>query len=391
MNTTLGVDALLAEPDRLSGDRLGLVTNQTGVTADLRYNRREMLDRGLDLRRLFSPEHGIWGVADAGEEVGDYVDDMTGLPGSSLYGEKRAPTESDLEEIDTLVFDIQDIGIRCWTYTTTMVNCLRAAAEHGTRFVVLDRPNPIAGGPVEGAVMPEALSSFVGLPGIPLLYGLTIGELAGYANEELDVGADFDVIELRDWERGTWYDETGLTWMPSIPPLSELEKALVYPATVFFEGTNVTMGWGTGRGPKLVGAPWIDRDETLSLAREKLTEAGLSGVGLRADRFRPRHGVIPKHVDKLCDGLQIHVTDRENFQPLKTGLCILAAVHDANDEFEWVERETELGRRYWTDVLGGTSEYRDRILAGEPIEEVLAVTEAGVGGYVEMVEQYRRY
>jgi beta-N-acetylhexosaminidase len=388
MATTLGVDALLNDPSVLGEDRLGLVTNQTGVTADLRYNRQAMLDAGLDLQRLFSPEHGIWGVADAGEKVGDYTDDMTGLQGTSLYGDKKAPDGDELANLDTLVFDIQDIGVRCWTYTTTMKRCLEAAAEHDRRFVVLDRPNPLAGAPIEGAVMTAEWSSFVGIEGLPLLYGLTIGELAGYANEAFGIGADLEVVELEEWDRNSWYDETGLTWVPSIPQLSSLEKALVYPATVFLEGTNVTPGWGTSRGPKVVGAPWVDREATLALARENIDAAGLSGVGLRADRFRPRHGVIPKHVDEVCDGFQIHVTDRDAFDPLRTGLCVLSALHDANDEFSW--RADDEGK-HWTDVLGGTPAYRERISEGAPIEDVLAVVDRGVAEYTGRYDRYWRY
>lgn len=390
MATTIGVDVLLEEPELLAGERVGLITNQTGVTADLRYSRVELLDAGLDLRTLFSPEHGIWGIEDAGEAIDEYVDDLTGLPGRSLIGDRHAPTPEMLSDLDALVFDLQDIGVRCWTFATTMIKCLRAAAENDCRFVVLDRPDPIAGAPLEGAVMPAARSSFVGVEGLPLVYGLTSGELAMYANEEFDIGAELNVVELRDWER-TWYDETDLAWLPSIPPLSGLEKALVYPATVFLEGTNVTPGWGTGRGPTLAGAPWLDRERTVSLARERIADAGLSGVGIRQDRFRPGHGVIPQYVDETCEGLQIHVTDRDAFSPHATGLCILSAIHDANDAFEWTKSETEHGQQYWTDVLGGTSDYRELISESAPVESILAVGNRGLDDYCRRRERYLLY
>ncbi len=311
MSTTLGADVLLKSPESLADDRIGLVTNQTGVTSSLEYARVQLLERGLDLRCLYGPEHGIWGIVDAGDSVADGTDDLTGLPVYSLYGDRRSPPSEHLADLDALVFDVQDVGVRCWTYTTTMVECMRAAAAADCRFVVLDRPNPLGGAPLEGAVMPESWSSFVGLPDLPLLYGLTIGELAAFVNAEHDVGADLTVVELEGWDRESWYDETGLQWVPSIPPLSSLEKALIYPTTVLLEGTNVTPGWGTGRGPMLAGAPWIDRERTLQFARDRLADLGLGGVCLRADRFVPREGVISGYPGEECTGVQIHVTDRE--------------------------------------------------------------------------------
>jgi uncharacterized protein YbbC (DUF1343 family)/CubicO group peptidase (beta-lactamase class C family) len=310
-----GIDVLVNEGfARLQGRKVGLITNHTGVDSQGRATI-DLLHKapGVELVALFSPEHGIRGAFD--EKVADSKDERTGLPIYSLYGERRKPTAATLQGIDTLVFDIQDVGCRFYTYTSTLGLALEAAAENKLRVVVLDRPNPIGGMAVEGPVLDAGRESFVGYHRLPIRYGLTIGELALLFNKERKIGADLDVVKLQGWKRGDLYDATSLTWVHPSPNLRSLSAALTYPGIGILETTNLSVGRGTERPFEWIGAPWLDG----RLLAPALADQKLPGVRFVPVTMTPTASVFK---GERCGGVQIFVDDWAKFQPVKTGIAV---------------------------------------------------------------------
>jgi uncharacterized protein YbbC (DUF1343 family)/CubicO group peptidase (beta-lactamase class C family) len=310
-----GIDVLVEEEfRRLRGRRVGLVTNHSGLdrngcpTIDLLHRAP-----GVTLVALFSPEHGIRGAVE--EQVADTRDAATGLPIYSLYGTRRKPTAETLRGLDTLVYDIQDAGCRFYTYISTLGYVLEAAAEHGLRVVVLDRPNPISGLAVEGPILDAGRESFVGYHRLPVRHGMTIGELARLFNAERKLGADLDVVAMKNWRRGEFFDQTGLRWINPSPNLRSLTETVLYPGIGLLETTNLSVGRGTDRPFEWVGAPWIDgRRLAAGLAAE-----GLPGVRFVPLRLTPTASV---HKGKECGGVQFIVDDWNRFEPLEMGLAL---------------------------------------------------------------------
>jgi uncharacterized protein YbbC (DUF1343 family) len=310
-----GVDVLAADQCRaLRGRRIGLITNHTGVTRDQRATL-DLLATTQDvlLLTLFSPEHGIRGEVDA--PVADGVDAKTGLPIHSLYGARTRPTPEQLHGLDTLVYDIQDVGARFYTYISTLGRCMEAAAEQGLRFIVLDRPNPIGGVAIEGPVADSDGLDFTAYHPIPVRHGLTVGELAQLFAVEKKLRLDLQVIKVENWARGMWWDETNLTWINPSPNMRSLTQALLYPGIGLLEFTNVSVGRGTDTPFEHIGAPWI-RERELAAS---LNDRKLPGVRFVPVRFTPRSST---HADKACNGINIIVTERARFHPLLTGLAI---------------------------------------------------------------------
>ncbi len=310
-----GADVLAAEQCRsLRGRRIGLVTNHTGVTRELRPTL-DLLASTPDvlLLTLFSPEHGIRGEIDA--PVVDGVDAATGLPIHSLYGTRTRPTAEQLHGLDTLVFDIQDVGTRFYTYITTLGRCMEAAAEHSLRFVVLDRPNPIGGLAVEGPLADADRLDFTAYHPIPVRHGLTTGELAGLFKAEKGLRLDLAVVRMENWTRDMWWDATGLTWINPSPNMRSLSQALLYPGIGLLEFTNLSVGRGTDTPFEQLGAPWIAERELA----EALNDKKLPGVRYVPVRFTPRSST---YAGQDCGGINLIVTNRAIFQPLVTGLAI---------------------------------------------------------------------
>ena len=308
-----GIDVLVRDNfSMLRGRRVGLITNHTGRDRAGR-STIDLLKAAPDvtLVALFSPEHGLRGVMD--EKVGNSTDEKTGLPIYSLYGETRQPTAEMLKGIDTLVFDIQDIGARFYTYPSTLGLAMEAAVKHNLRFVVLDRVNPINGVDVAGPVADRDQLSFVAFHPLPIRHGMTIGELAQLFNRERGINADLQVVRIEDWRRGEWFDETGLAWVNPSPNMRSLTEATLYPGVCLLEPTNVSVGRGTDTPFELVGAPWIDGRKLA----EALNQANLSGVRFVPVRFTPKASV---HKDAECGGVNIIITDRRSFEPVITGL-----------------------------------------------------------------------
>lgn len=367
MTIQLSIDILLNEQRALlHGRRIGLVTNTTSVDRELVSTfERFCAHPDVRLTALFGPEHGVRGTAQAGDAVGSAVEPTTGIPEYSLYGETRKPTADMLAEVDLLVCDLQDAGVRFFTYLGTLVHVMEAAAEHGVPVMVLDRPNPLGGEKVEGAVLDIAYQSFVGIGPLPVRHGLTMGELARFCNAALGIGCDLTIIPLGGWRRAMWYDETGLPFVSLSPNIPTLATTTLYGGTCFFEGTTLSEGRGTTRPFEYIGAPWLDA-ATLAHA---LNALGLPGVRFRPYDFLP---VSSKHQGVTCHGVQVYVTNRAVFRPVETGLHLLEQTRRANPEaFQWVTPNHEVGD-YFIDLLAGGDTLRTHLDAGRPVAELAA-------------------
>ena len=326
----------------------------------------------VDLRRLFGPEHGLRGSAQDMVGVADDTDAATGLTAVSLYGttlQSLSPTPEQLAGLDVLLFDIQDVGARYYTYAATMALCMRAAGAGGIKVVVLDRPNPIGGTAVEGGGLDEGLENFCGLYPVPQRHGLTLGELAKLYNDTFGIGCELDVVPCEGWSRSAYFDECGLPWVMPSPNMPTPDTALVYPGMCLLEGTNLSEGRGTTR---LFGAPFIGGD---ALA-EELRRWDLPGV-----RFRPCvvEPAFHKFRGERCGALQLHVTDRDAFEPYRTGLAVLVAVRRLWPEsFAWRTEPYEFRDDVPAiDLLTGRPAVRQAIDGGAPLDEVARI--AGVG------------
>ncbi|HBI73959.1 MAG TPA: DUF1343 domain-containing protein, partial [Lachnospiraceae bacterium] len=272
----LGIDQMDQWLPVLEGKKVGLITNPTGVNRNL-ISTIDVLKEKVNLVRLYSPEHGVRGDIQAGEVVENYIDESTSLPVITLYGKNKKPTKEMLDEIDILAMDIQDVGSRLYTYLSTMSYCMQGCAECGKTFVLFDRPNPIGGEMVEGNIIKEGFTSFVGLHPIPYRYGLTIGELAGFFNKEFNIQCDLKVIPMEGWIRNMYYEDTKLAWILPSPNMPTVETAVVYNGTCIFEGTNLSEGRGTTKPFEFVGAPWLNAGKLA----DKLNELNLEGVLFR--------------------------------------------------------------------------------------------------------------
>lgn len=349
--TRLGVDTLVSEQrDVLAGQRLGLVTNPSGVRADLTPTVDLLHGDEWALKRLFAPEHGIRGSAQHGTGIDEPVDDRTGLPIESFRDVPNGQFERLFDGLDTIVYDVQDIGCRFYTHVTTLLLALEGAAMADKRLVVLDRPNPIAPLGATGNVAPPLGDGTDVTYELPVVLGLTIGELARYCNEEHGVNADLEVVPLEDWDRDTWFDETGLPWVLPSPNMPTPMTAVVYPGTCFFEGTNLSEGRGTTKPFELVGAPWIDAQDW----SDQLNGFDLSGVGFRPAYFTP---MFSKHERKDIEGVQVHVLDRDAVDPVEVGLTMLISAFTTYDECEWLGYENG----YFVDKLAGGAHLRKTV------------------------------
>jgi uncharacterized protein YbbC (DUF1343 family) len=363
----------------LVGRRVGLITNHTGrswaaagagvvatgdpstgdsagvdgvSTIDVMYHHP-----GIELVALFSPEHGIRGDVD--RPVASGVDDRTGLPIHSLYGATRKPTPDMLRGIDVLVFDIQDIGTRYYSYVWTMALAMEAAAEHGIAFVVLDRPNPVGGELVQGNVKPSYMP--VAFYETAVRHGMTAGEIARYVNGEYELGVDLHVVPMDGWRRSMWWEATGVPWHPPSPNMPSMESATHYPGTCLFEGTNLSVGRGTPRAFQQFGAPWLDADAVAAALRAR----DFPGVAIEAVTFVPVGPTDGKHPGATVRGIRLTVTDRDAYDPFLLGLA--AALDIANRhpaDLRWIEG--------WFDGLAGGPRIRRLITRGASLEEIAA-------------------
>ena len=356
-----GIDVFLADiPQPLRGKRVALITNQGGIDRagqseiDLIAARKE-----LKLVSLMAAEHGIRGTAAAGESVSDEVDSKTGVPIHSLYGsEDQGPTPAMLENVDAIIYDLPEVGGRTWTYVSTMALAMKAAAKKGIPFVVLDRPNPIGGEIVEGALVDSGYRSFVGMYPIPARHGMTVGELATMFNTKFGIGADLTVIKAANWQRSQWFSDTGLPWVNPSPNLRSPAALNDYPGTVYFEGTNVTEGRGTDRPFEQVGASWLDAPAVVRTMNAKQ----LPGIRFEAITMPVEKGAR-KFGGQTIPGIRFVITDREAYRPVSTALILIDEIRRQHpNDFKWGGT---------IDRLTGSDKARKAIDAGR-LSELLA-------------------
>jgi len=350
----------------LAQKRVGLVTNHTGLAADGATTIDLLFKCGVcRLVALFSPEHGIRGVVD--QRVESAVDETTGLPVHSLYGETLRPRPDMLRGLDALVFDIQDVGARFYTYPTTMAYCMEEAARAGIPFYVLDRPNPIGGVSVEGPILDADKTSFVGYMPLPVRHGMTLGELARYFNSENRIGADLHVVEMEGWRRGHYFSDTGQLWVNPSPNMRSLLEAIFYPGVCLLEGANVSVGRGTDRPFEIVGAPWIEPRRLAAALRE----SAVPGVEFVPVVFTPASS---NYRGQQCGGVNLILTDRSRFNSVQAGLSLMSALRQLYGEQFGIDK---------TVRLLGSEQVLTALKKAEPLPEVMRLAGAGMGDFME--------
>lgn len=365
-----GIDRATAFPLIKEG-RLGLITNHSGVCKDLTPSYVRLAENG-SLTALFSPEHGIYGAAQAGARVDTDDGRIMGAPVYSLYGGSTAPSEEQLSEIDILCVDIQDVGARFYTYLYTMTRSMKAAAQAKKPFVVFDRFNPIGLDTVQGEILDEQYASFVGEYSVPHRYGMTIGEFAGFVNREKNIGAELYIVPIEGIERNMHLCDTDLCWVAPSPNMPSYNTALVYPGTCIFEAVkNVSEGRGTTQPFEMIGAPFIDDGEL----EKRMNAIGLDGVIFRRCRFVP---TFSKFQGELCKGVQIHVRDRNSFSPFAAGVYLISVLREMYD-IDMTERGS--------CRIFGTS----RLYDGVKPEEIIEKAASDCKSFSAHVEKYRLY
>lgn len=367
----LGVEVFLEDGYKpFIGKSIGLVTNMTGVNQKLTPTIELFVDHpDIKLTALYGPEHGIRGDAKEGEGIQSSIDPYTNLPVYSLYGDSRKPTKEMLDSIDVIVFDLQDIGSRYFTYIYTMAYVMEACGEQGKQFVVLDRPNPISGERIEGNLVEEDVRSFVGLLPIPNRHGMTVGELAQLFKYKFGYKCDLTVVPMEGWKRAMYFDDTPVLWVPPSPNTTNIDMNVLYSGTCLIEGTNLSEGRGTTRPFEWIGAPYVDGQRLAKVFNERKVE----GVIARPVSFKPTY---QKHMNVVCGGIQLHIVDRSILNSWETGLILIETIADLYpNEFSFIENEQ---KKYFFDLLAGTKSLRQRIwnrTTKEYIENSLALIE----------------
>lgn len=385
MRIQLGIDVFLeSRIDTVAGLRVGLLACPSSVDGELR-GTVERLHRhpAVNLVALFGPEHGIRGDAQAGSPVSSVIDPLTKLPVYSLFGETHTPTAEMLRGLDAIIIDLQDAGVRFYTFLATALYVMRAAKAAGVCVILLDRPAPIGGDRLEGPILDAAYTSFVGPYPLPIRYGMTLGEVAHLVNA-LDIGCDLNVIGMRGWSRTLWYDETGLPFVPSSPNLPTLDAVTLYPGTCLIEGTNLSEGRGTTRPFEYIGAPWIDAEALV----DQLNDLSLPGL-----RFRPVYFVptFSKHQGELCAGAHLYVNDRDKFRPVSAMLRVLQLLKRRYpNEFAWRQPWAK-GARPPIDLLWGSDRLRNCIDSDEPVDSLIESWQSGLREFERMRAEYLLY
>lgn len=383
----VGLDLVSEKSELFRGKNIGIVTNHTAYNAEEKHISDVFSEmNGVTVKALFGPEHGIKGEAPAGDHIENSK--TTEIPVYSLYGPTRKPTAEMLKDIDLLVFDIQGIGARFYTYIYTMALAMEAAAEKGIPYVVLDRPNPINGISVEGTILDTAFATFVGLYPIPVRHGMTIGELATLFNEQRwlknGIKANLHVIKMQGWQRAMWYNQTGLHFINPSPNIPDLETADLFPGLCLIEGINVSEGRGTYTPFKLFGAPWIDAEQLV----QQLKELHLAGIDFKPAHFTPisikEMATHPKYKDQACNGAEITVTNRDEFKPVYSGIKIVETLFQLYpDSLRFLERHF--------DRLIGTADVRNAILNKADDAELKQLSERGVADFMKLRGKYLLY
>jgi uncharacterized protein YbbC (DUF1343 family) len=374
-----GVDVLLADSVHLVRDRrVGVVTNQTGVDRRGVGDVDRLVGAGVDLRAIFSPEHGFRGNLEQ-PLIGHGIDSATGLPIYSLYGEQREPTREMLGSIDVVLVDLQDIGARPYTYISTTLHVMRAAAAMDVPVVVLDRPNPIGGAMVQGPLLDSTYRSFVGMLPVPLRHGMTLGELASFGNAVLGFGADLVVVPADGWRRDVWFDATGLPWLRPSPNMPDLESATHYPGLVLFEGTNLSVGRGTPIAFQVVAAPWLDAATLVTAVAEE------PGVILSDTVVTPLEPGDRKYAGTQLPAVRLRVVDRTQYDPTRLAVRLLVALRAQHpDSFRLLSES-------YFDARAGSSALREALLVGRGADAVWQRWQGDVAAFRRRREPYLLY
>ena len=353
-----GLDVIAEDNYKLFANKnIGIICNHTSVDKNGKHIV-DVLHSKCNVKAIFAPEHGFRGEKAAGAKILNGKDIKTGIDILSLYGKIKKPTKEMLKDIDILVYDIQDVGVRFYTYISTMAYCMEAAAQFNLDFIVLDRPNPIRGDIVEGPSLGLQYKSFVGMFAIPIRYGLTVGEFASYINEEHllqdSLKTNLQIIKMKNWKRSSWYDETGMKWIAPSPNIPNLETAIVYPGMCFLEGTNLSEGRGTDTPFLLFGAPWLNNRKIVNI----LTTSELKGETYTIEDFTPKglkgKAYNPKFEGQLCKGIRIKVINRDSYNAIESVAKILDLIHKEHPgNFKW--------REHFIDLLSGNIEFRTSI------------------------------
>jgi len=375
----VGLERIASYLHLFENKRVGLITNPTGVDHHLNSGVDLMYEK-VHLTALFSPEHGIRGNLQAGVHQELYVDEKTNVMVYSLYGPTRKPTKEMLDQIDVLVFDMQDVGARFYTYLYTMAYAMIACQEENKTFVVLDRPNPLGGLKVEGNLLNLDYRSFVGYYELPQRFGLTIGELALLFNDIYHIGVDLKVIPMEGWTRNMFYRDTGLTWIAPSPNIPTAETCFPYIATCLFEGTNVSEGRGTTKPFHYVGAPWLKADEVI----DKFNSYDLKGIQLRKQYFTP---MFSKHANVLCAGVEFHITDLNKADLVYAGVVLFKIIQASHQEFELLPPFREGSHRFINLLVGDSFLDKDKI----DLDHIKHVFDTNEKTFMKLKEKYHLY
>lgn len=385
-----GAEVLISEQiDLIKGKRVGIVTNHTAILTNGVHIIDTLINiEGVNIVALFGPEHGIRGDEAAGDDITDGIDDLTGIPIYSLYGEINKPTAKMLKDIDVLIFDIQDIGARFYTYISTLFNIMQAAGEQEKEVIVLDRPNPISGKLVNGPIREESLNSFVGIAPIPVMHGMTVGELAKFFIGEQILGVAknpvLHVVQMKHWKRSYFFDDTKLPFVKPSPNMPTLETAMVYPGMCLLEGTNVSEGRGTYTPFLIVGAPYIDTTELI----QELNVLGHEGLVINGAEFIPESiegmSPYPKHQGETCYGISLRVADYDTFKPLEFGIKFISTLHKLYPN--------DFGFRVaWFDKLIGNHTIQQKISNDVDPNQIIKSWETELEAFKQIRKKYLLY
>ena len=376
----LGIENISKYDFIFKGKKLGLLTNPTGTNSKLE-NSIDVLKKKYNLVALYSPEHGIRGNAQAGDDVSSNIDEKSGLEVFSLYTNHGciAPTEDMLKDIDILCYDVQDIGARFYTYISTMGQAMQACKTYNKTFVVFDRPNPISGDIVEGGILQSKFKSNVGMYQIPIRYGLTCGEIARYINKQDNINCKLYVIPMEGWNRNMFWSDTNLPWVQPSPNIPTPTSAIVYAGTCLFEGTNVSEGRGTTKPFELIGAPWI---KSLDLS-DKLNSLNLPGVIFSPAYFTP---TFSKFKGEMCGGVCLHVRDKHTFRAVETAVAMIDTIKSMyKDKFEW---RKPVNNKWWIDLLTGSTQLRESDL---PYQKLISEWNKEASAFKEISKKFYLY
>ncbi len=381
----LGIDRISQVADRYRGLNAGLLTNATGIDSNLDMTVDTLIKNGINLRKLFGPEHGIWGVVSDGVRIGHDVHPVYGIPIYSLFGDTERPTEEMLSDLDVVFYDIQDMGLRFYTYIYSLAYMMEECGKRGIKMVVFDRPNPLSG-KVEGPIIKDKrFVSFVGGYDLSLRYGLTVGELALYYNERFDMGVGLDIVRMEGWDHSMYYDDTGLFWNTPSPAIPTFEHGLLYAGMCLFEGTNISHGRGTSHPFKYIGAPWIDERTLL----KEMRSHNHKGVLMRERKFIP---YAHSYKGEVCNGVELFVEDKHEIDPLMVALDLVITIRGMYpDKFRWDTTYHEAKGRHHFDLLMGTDKIREMIEKGMKAKEIKESWEDDQKEFKKIAKEYRIY